>query len=204
VPEVSWQGKSTGCEKMFDLLTKPGSNNSNNKSPVAINEPHVTSFQISETIVGRFVVPFEWITYCLSVMILCAVLFWMWLDSTLLIEVAIWTLVMVAPLYFTGLAYYLRYYLREQNTRLEIDHKHCLIQYKNGQQNYLFRFDQVMRCDVTISTFLPYPLEYTTLQLQGDVYIHISNLIVDPAEMVAMFSVPYEVRRKMLNRLPVR
>jgi hypothetical protein len=188
---------------MFDLLTKPGSKNSHDRNPISVTEPHVTCFQINEKVTDRFSVPFEWVTYCLSVMIFSAVLYWMWMDSTLLIEIAVCTLVLIAPLYFTGLGYYLHYYHREQHTRLEIDHKHRLIQYNNGCRNLLFRFDQVERCDVTVSTFQLYPLEYTTFQLQGDVHIHISNLIVDPAEMVAMFAVPYEVRRKMFNALPV-
>ncbi len=188
---------------MFDLLTKPGSKNSNSRNKFNPIEPHVTTLGMRGHVVERFALPFEWVTYCLSTMILSALLCWMWLGSALLIEMALWTLALIAPFYFTGLLYYLRYYSREQDTHVEIDHKHQLIQYKNQRRNLLFQFDQVTHCAVTVSTFLPYRLEYTSLQLLGGTSIHISNLIVDPEDMVAMFEVPYEVRRQMFNSLPV-
>ena len=190
--------------KMFDLLTKPGSKNLNHRNKLSPIEPHVTTLGMRTHVVERFAVPFEWVTYCLSTMILSALLCWMWLGSTLLIEGALWTLALIAPFYFTGLLYYLRYYSREQDTRLEIDHKHQLIQYKSRHRNLLFHFDQVTHCAVTVSTFLPYRLEYTSLRLCGDIDIHISNLIVDPEDMVAMFEVPYEVRRRLFNSMPVK
>lgn len=188
---------------MFDLLTRSGAQHENNRKLNSGIEPHVSAFRMSDKVADRFSSPFEWMTYCLAAMILSAILFWMWTDSTLLIEVSIGTLLVIAPFYFLGLIYSLRYYYREQNTQVEIDHKHCLIQYKNRRKNLLFRFDQVRRCDVTISSLLPNSLEYTSIRLEGDIDIHISNLIVDPAEIVALFAAPYGVHRKLFNRLPV-
>lgn len=188
---------------MFDLLTKPGSAHYSRENCISVFEPHVSAFSLNQQAINRFAVPFQMLTYGLTSMMLAAVAWWMFHDSTFLIHVTVWTFMLITPFYLSGIVYYLRFYSREQATHLEIDHKNQLIQYKNRGDNVLFRFDQVKGCHITISTFLPYRLEYTSLQLAGGLHIHISNLVVDPVEIVSQFEVPYQVHRRMFNSLPV-
>ena len=169
-------------------------------------EPHVESFDIHSNGKRRFIFPFQVITYVFIGLVAVGFLTFMVFDDTSVAQLILWIQIFLAPFYFPGLYFYTRYFKKERHTRIELDHKSQLIKYTHDKKkvNILFHADQVEECVVNLSLLFPYRVDFLSLKLQGGPKIYISSLVVEPAEILTRFAIPYDVRRRAINVLPRR
>ena len=193
---------------MMRILTGLADNQPRKKRQTTANrfiEPHVKVFDIDSTEKKYFVFPFQLITAFLFAFIIIGFVCWFaWEDNSATFIVVALQLAF-APFYLPGLYLYNRYLKRENHTEVELDKKNRLIKYSNSQdgRNLLFHESQIEKCEISLSIFVPYRLDYIHLHLKGGRVIVISSLIVEPKEILKHFSFPYQIRKRWVNPFPV-
>jgi len=153
---------------------------------------------------SQFTFPFEMMTYFMLFFLGLGLFFALFKEDTSVGHIVIWVHCIFAPFYLPGLYHYHQYLSRDQHTEVELDSRHGLIKFCNPtrQENMLFHISQIESCQVHCSILFPYRLDRLTLSLVGGQQLHISSLVVNPAEVLSRFELSYQVERRLFNSAP--
>ena len=167
-------------------------------------EPHVDLFNIHSTSKSGFIFPFQVISYCLISLVILGLVGWVFTEDHTIVTLVVLIQLFFAPFFLPGLYYYYRFMKQEKHVELELDSRHELIKYSQGEQglHVLFHLDQVEKCTLHMSLIFPYKIDYLSLQLAGGPLICISSLVIEPTEILSRFSLDYTIEKRMFNALP--
>ncbi len=165
-------------------------------------EPYVKYFSANEADYHRFLLPFQLFNGILAFFIPFAIFHWLVEDSLAMVKLTIWLQCIFAPFHLPGIFLYATYIKGETDTQLEIDHKGYFINYQRGDTQLLFHRDQIEKLEVFETLFLPYQLCYVHLNIAGGKSIYISNLIVEPFELMEFYEKQPVFYRKWFNAFP--
>ncbi|MDX2249424.1 MAG: hypothetical protein SF052_21755 [Bacteroidia bacterium] len=188
---------------MFSQITNLTSGNPKTNARFEI-EPHVTYYDILRTDKRTAILPFQVATIVISGLIAMGFVSWLFQQENPVTYFFIGIVFLLAILYLPYVFFYLSFFSKEEQTRVEIDTKHGYIKYTNPRisQNLLFHRSQITFCQLNRSLLFPFKIDFITLDLKGGRRIHISSLVVDPRDMIRDLSLPYELRSRVFNFMP--
>lgn len=166
-------------------------------------EPYVKYFDAGQADYDRFLLPFQLFNGILAFFIPYAICHWIVEDNLTVIHLALWLTCLFIPFYLPGLFLYAGYVKVESSTQLEIDQKGKFIHYQRGKTRLFFHKDQIESLAIFESLLLPYQLSYVKVDISGGVTIYISNLIIEPMELIDFYERKPTWHKKLFNAFPL-
>ncbi|MDX2285394.1 MAG: hypothetical protein NW241_14610 [Bacteroidia bacterium] len=121
-----------------------------------------------------------------------------------MLELTGWMSLMFVPI-FAPAGWLLSCWVRkERGTRIELDLASDLIQYTNPRLgvNVLFHVSQIESCEWLHSLLLPMNVDVLRLHLAGGPSICVSSLVLETAELMEWYRIPFQIRNCWINSLP--
>ncbi|MEO0895622.1 MAG: hypothetical protein AAFY71_04460 [Bacteroidota bacterium] len=168
-------------------------------------EPHVSYYDINSQSRSELAFPLHLMAGTLLFFVAIALVNLIFYGNDSFNLVIFWLYCIFSPFYFPGIYHLYQYAKREENKRLEIDHKHHLITYedKEAERNLHFSLDSIEKCTIYHTQMLPYGIDYMEIELKGGQRVFCSTLLIDPWEMVDELGIPYQIKKRVFNALPI-
>ncbi len=169
-------------------------------------EPHVDTYNIESRDKRWATFPIEVLSYSLLGLLVIGFMIGLTFEENVFSQILVVVIGIISPFYLPYMYFFLRYLKKDEHTEIEVDHKHGYIKYTNhkAEKNLLFHQSQVTNCVIHQSLFLPLNIDYLIIYLEGGEKIYFSSLIIDIQDFVQESTLPYQVKKKFLNLIPIK